>query len=240
MIQNHLRRLAPLAAMLVASFGGAACSAYAAVLYSQNFESPVPLSSNLVGPAGFVQVNDVSGTAWQIQGGGGAGGISLLAGVDANGSGGDQSLSATWDHTPAAPGFFTYNQYTLYGLPGPGAGVAASQVKISMDLFIDGSTINNPLEVVFQSNGDMIFTPTLTNGAYTSVSYTLNQTTGGAFDPTASFNIKLQHGANGFGFDAGNIVRIDNISVEVIPEPATFALTAAAGVALISMRRRRS
>ena len=240
MMQNSMRRWAPFAAMLAASFAATGPSAHAAVLYAQNFESPVPLSSTAVGPSGFVQVNDVSGTSWQIQGGGGAGGVSLVAGVDANGSGGGQSLVATWDHTPAAAGFFTYNQYTLYGLPAPGAGVAANQIKVSMDIFIDGSTTNNPIEVIYFQGSDHTFTPVLTNGAYTSVSFTLDQTLGSAIDPTQSFNLQLRHGSGGFEFDAGNIVRIDNVTVEVVPEPMTLALASVAALAIVGIHRRRS
>jgi hypothetical protein len=150
-------------------------------------------------------------------------------------------LFANWDHTPAAPGFFTYNQYTIYGLPAPGAGIAANQVRISMDLFIDGSSTNNPLNILYQAGGDKGFRPVLANGAYTSVSFTVDQMNGPAFDPTLAYNLRIEHGADGFGFDANNIVRIDNVQVEVVPEPAAWALSACCGVvAGCNVRRRRS
>jgi hypothetical protein len=235
-----MRRLPLLSAFLAGGLFSAASCASAAVLYSQNFEAPVALSSTSVGPGGYVQVGDISGTTWQIQGGGGADGASLTAGVDANGSGGGQSLFGNWDHTPAAPGFYTYNQYTIYGLPAPGAGVTAGQVKISMDLFIEGSSTNNPLNILYQAGGDKGFRPVLANGAYTSVSFTLDQTNGAAFDPTLAYNIRVEHGADGFGFDANNIVRIDNVRVEVIPEPATLMLAGVGGLLVCSAGRRRN
>jgi hypothetical protein len=110
------------------------------------------LQPSSVGPGGFVQLNDVGTSGWQVQGGGGAAGVSLTAGVDTNGVGGSQALFANWDHTPAAPGFFTFNQYTVYGAVAA-AGVPASAVRVEMDLFMSGSeTANDPIKVVIQNS----------------------------------------------------------------------------------------
>jgi MYXO-CTERM domain-containing protein len=237
---------APLAAagiMLVMPMAAKAVTP--AILYSQNFEPSVPTSSTSAVFGGFGQVNDISGTAWQVQGGGGGGGISVVTGVDTNGVGGSQALFANWDHSAATD--FTFNQYTLYGLPGPGAGVGLSDMQISMDIRIDGSeTSNQPLTINFQGNGggpEWVYTPTLANGAYTHVQYTLNQATPPllvTFDPTQSYNLRLQHGAGGFGFDANNIVHVDNIVVQVVPEPTTAAMGLLGLASLGAVRRRRN
>lgn len=196
----------------------------AGLLYSQNFEPPVPTSSTSAGPSGFLQINNISNTGWQVQGGGGGSGIAVTTGVDTNGVAGSQALFVNNDHSGASS--FTFNQYTIYGGVAP-AGVPASNVLVDMDLFMSGSeSQNDPIEVLIQNNGnDLSFRPTLSNGVYTHVSYLLSQATNaGLFDPAASSNLRLQHGAGGFGFDANNIVRVDNIVIQTIPEPATVPL----------------
>lgn len=214
------------------------------IQYFEDFESPDATSSQTTGPGGFVQVNNVNQNpgGWQVQGGGGAGGVTLTTGVDNNGVGGSQALFANWDHTLAAAGWFTFNQYTVYGVPGFGPGVQESEITVSLDVFMSGSeSSNTPIEVIFQGNGggvDRIYVPTLANGQYTTVSFTLDQATGGAVNLSQPFNVHLRHGAGGFGFDANNIVRIDNVSVSYVPEPATTALAAIGGCVLLSARRR--
>lgn len=221
----------------LAALGVSAATANAQ-LYSQNFEPPVATSSSSSVFGGYGAINNISGTSWQVQGGGGGAGVGTVsAGVDTNGVGGSQALFAIWDHSTATD--YTYNQYTIYGIPGPGAGTPASLFKVSMDLFMDGSeSSNTPIGVLIQNNGtDMSYTPTLANGAFTHVEFTLDQASNaGLFDGSMSFNIRLQHGAGGFGFDAGNVVRVDNILVEAIPEP-TLGLLSLGGLA--ALRRRR-
>jgi len=221
-------------------------AAQAVTVYSQNFEPPsVTTSSASAGPGGFVQAtNNAGGSFWQVQGGGSNAGVSVTAGIDTNGVGGSQALFANWDHTPAAgTGQFTFNQYTVYGRPAIGAGTTANQVQISLDLFMSGSeTSNTPLQVIYQQNGtlDMAFTPTLANDTFTHVVFTLDQATNsGSFDPTLGFNFRVNHGAGGFGFDANNIVRVDNILIAtVVPEPASIAGFAVGALGLMSRRRR--
>ena len=122
------------------------------------------------------------------------------------------------------------------------AGVPASAVKVELDLFMSGSeSANDPLDVVIQNGGnDLAFKPTLANGAYTHVSFLLNlATNAGLFNPGVSSNLRLQHGAGGFGFDANNIVRADNILIQTIPEPGTLALVGLGVVGWLMVRRRK-
>ena len=77
-------------------------SAQAAVVYSQDFESPVSLVTNSPGAIGgfAVVADDAGGSGWQIQGGGGGPGPVAVGGIDNNGVGGSQGLFANWDNSP--------------------------------------------------------------------------------------------------------------------------------------------
>jgi len=212
----------------------------ASILYSENWESR-SASSQTAGPSGFVQVSNI-GSYFQVQGGGGGGGVTLTAGIDNNGVGGSQALFANWDQSAATS--FTFNQYTAYGAVGaPGAGASPNQISVDMDLLMSGSeTSNSPIDILLQNNGtDISYTPTLANGQYTHVHYTLDQATGsGSYDPTQASNFRLQHGAGGFGFDANNIVRVDNILIQTVPEPAGLVLFGLSIPAVLAMRRRKA
>ncbi len=202
-----------------------ALSVNAAILYQQNFDPLVPTSSASANFGGFGQINNIGGTGWQVQGGGGGNGISVTAGIDTSGVAGSQSLFATWDHSAASS--FTFNQYTVYGLPA--LNLPLSQIQVSLDLFMSGSeTANDPIAISLQQGGgatfgERKFTPTLANNAFTNVQFTLDQATAGGldFDPSQAFNFQVNHGAGGFGFDANNTVRIDNVLIQSVPEPAS-------------------
>jgi hypothetical protein len=212
-----------------------------AVVYQQNFEAPVTTVSGSAGP-GFVQLNNVGNSGWQVQGGGGGNGVSLVGGVDTNGVGGSQALFGTWDQSNASG--FTFNQYTVYGLGAPG--VPLNQIQVAMDLFIAGAEGTTNIAVSLQQGSDATFgerkfTPTLTNGAFTHVEFTLDQAAVGGidFNPALGFNLQVNHGVNGFGFDAGNTVRIDNVLVQTVPEPATLTLMALGACLVAQLGRRR-
>ncbi|HYG23527.1 MAG TPA: PEP-CTERM sorting domain-containing protein [Verrucomicrobiae bacterium] len=214
-------------------------SASAATLYQQNFEGSAAGSSAST-PGSYTAISDIQGTGWQIQGGTGSGSVSFAAGVNNSGVGGSQALFGTWDLSGGVD--YTWNQYTFYGVGGAGAAAGMGDILVALDILINGSDNNSPLSVSVLQNGgaiERIFTPTLANGQYTHVEFTLDQTTGPAtFDPTAGFWFRLSHGNGGFGFDANNTVQVDNIMISVVPEPATGALLALGAAGLAAFRRR--
>ena len=115
-------------AVIVAAIGAGTSAvtsnAVAAIVYQQNFESPVTTTSSSATFGGFGQINNVGGSGWQIQGGGGGTGIAVTTGVDTNGVGGSQALFATWDHSQASG--FTFNQFTTYGVSAPNRAAGAN------------------------------------------------------------------------------------------------------------------
>lgn len=218
----------------------AAYPAAAQTLYQQNFDALASASTTTT-PGTYVAVDDVGGSGWQIQGGTGGGGITLTAGIDGNGVGGSQALFGTWDTSGGSS--YTWNQYTYYGVGGAGAGATLANIDVSLDIFMSGSDSSTPIMVsALQSSGSISldFTPTLANDSYTHVQFTLDQATatGGSFDPTAEFWFRLSHGNGGFGFDNPNTVQIDNVMIQVVPEPTAAALLGLSALGLIWLRRR--
>jgi hypothetical protein len=59
------------------------------------------------------------------------------------------------------------------------------------------------------------------------------------FDPTVTVKFTVIFGDEQFGFDAGNVVSVDNIRLDVIPEPSTIALATALVLPLTSRRNRK-
>ena len=215
------------------------------VRYAEDFESPVTIGSTVDGPALTVQIDDIdqSPGGWQVLGGtSGVGTVTLTAGIDNGGVAGSQALFANWNHTGAAASNFVFNQYNVTGLPGFPAGIAEADVTISLDIFVSGSeTSNSPITVVFAGNNGTInrpFFPVLANNQFTHVEFLLNQTSGSAVDLTQPFNLRLLHSGNGFGFDADNIVRIDNVLVYAVPEPVGASVLAVAAMGIIALRRQ--
>ncbi len=215
-----------------------------AQMYQQSFDALANGSTTVANFGGYGAIENAGGSGWQIQGGNGSGTISLTAGVNANGVGGSQALFATWDTATGLD--YTWNQYTYYGVGGAGGGGTLANINISLDLYMSGSSSATPITIqALQNNGNSSrdFTPTLVDGQYTHVAFTLDQTTasgsGAAFDPTAGFWFRVSHGAGGFGFDAGNTVQVDNVLISVVPEPATAALAGLAAAAMFIFRRRQ-
>ena len=112
-------------------------------------------------------------------------------------------------------------------------------------------------------NFESVFKPILVDGAdFVRVQFTLNQ---GAlrssivrsdpccsniplvpiFDPTVSLDWSISFGSGavvgnaGFGLDAGNIVTVDNILIEAVPEPPALVMACFCAVVATSFRYRR-
>jgi hypothetical protein len=216
---KRVGRLSGILSVILCSAAWLVSWADAAILLDQNFNDPLP-GSTVSGPATYVAVNDPS-PGWQVQGGS-ATDITLTAGVDDQGVGGSQALFAIWDMSTGT--MYSYNQTTIYGIPGPTETLSPSNVRVSLDVFVSGyENDSEPIDFVFQTNGDVAgessYQTTVTNDAYKHIEFTLNQ--GNApetlqLDMTTSFNFRIQHGAGGFGFDDGNVMRIDNVLIETI------------------------
>ena len=231
--------------LLIAALAGAAllpAQSQAQVIFSQDFEAATP-GNFTAGPGNFVQVNTAGG-GFQVQGGCGGGTVSLLTGVDNSGVGFSQGLYAIWDASAASS--YTYMQETTYGsVSAPGAGFGLANIKVELDIYMSGSpSVSDPIGVDFQNNGnDYTLHPTLVDGDFTHVSFTLDQATasnGNAFDPTMNSNFQVNYGANGFGFNAGIAVTIDNVVISVVPEPGSLTLVGLSTVGLWLFRRRRA
>ena len=209
------------------------------VLYSQDFETAEP-SMEVVPLATYGVVQSVGGSGWQVQGGSGGTGISFETGIDSNGVGGSQALYANWNQLQATS--YVYSNYTVYGYPGPLPNMSLSLVRVSMDILISGARGNTPIDVLYQFPGydsmgnplldnmgnqvyqQRAYRPTLADGQYRHVSFTLAQATGPVpnFNFVTNFNLQVAHGNAGFLFDANNVVRIDNVVVEELAENADF------------------
>jgi hypothetical protein len=207
------------------------------IVYQQNFDSAT-LGSQPGGPGSYVGIDVGGGAGWQVQGGtDGAGTVSLVAGVNTSGVGGSQALFGTWDFTSGVN--YTWNQYTYYGTPAPGAGVNLSDIRVSLDLLYSGADTPPGVTIsTIQGGNERTFSPTLTAGDYTSVEFGLDEMSGPAFDPAAGFWFRVSHGNGGFGFDAGNTLQIDNVMISVVPEPASSALLGLGLLGLALFRRR--
>ncbi len=220
-----------------------ACSVTAQVLYQQDYNSLATSSTTVAAIAGYGAANDVGGSGWQIQGGCGGGTITLTTGINGNGVGGSQALFATWDNSAGSS--YTWNQYTFYGIGAAGAGATLANISISLDIFMSGSDSTTPITVsALQNSGNsaLDYVPTLTDGQYTHVAFSLGQATasgsGGPFDPTGAFWFRVSHGSGGFGFDNPNTVQIDNVMISAVPEPATASLLTIGAFGLLWLRRR--
>lgn len=123
-----------------------------------------------------------------------------------------------------------------------------------VDANLDGDM--NDGATVFRST----VTPTLTDGDdYGNVNFTLNEGSISAdilydpegpeppetvpiapqFDPTVPLSWSIRFDWNGFGSDGGNMVSIDNVLIESVPEPETLALAALTISALLIVGPRR-
>lgn len=194
------------------------------VILSDDFEAPFPNSAP-AGPGSYVAVNNNPNTGnFQVQGGtGGTGTIAMTTGIDTNGfpaatdpPGTHQALFANWDFSLGQQ--YTYNQYTFYGQPGLATPVPLNQVQVSFDVSATGNESAAPMYVEYQQGANLgHYDFSLSDSAYHHISFTLNQTVlTGTIDLTQPFNFRLGHGVGGFGFDANDIVHLDNVLVQTI------------------------
>lgn len=195
------------------------------VILADDFEAPFP-NSTPVAPASYVAINNNPNTGnFQIQGGTDPSGtISFAAGIDTNGfpaptdpPSTHQALFANWDFSPGQ--IYTYNQYTFYGQPGLATAVPLNQVQVSFDIFVSGHEDDTqPFYVEYQQGSTVShYDYTVTNNAYKHISFTLDQgILTGTPDLTQPFNFRVGHGVGGFGFDANNVVRLDNVLIQTI------------------------
>jgi hypothetical protein len=207
-----------------------------------NFNAEAPTSSTQSGGYASPGTFDF----WQVQGGSDSS-TTITGGIDTNGtpSGATPAGNALFTNWQQAGGTYTYLQLSnYYANPTSTAGGASGpeQVQVSLDLFVDGATSSTPLSIqVNQAGYTSTYTPTLTNGVYNHVQYTLDQAVQtGTFSDSANFNLmRLEGNAATFGIDADNAIRLDNFNLQVVvPEPAS-GLALLAGGAAMALRRRR-
>jgi hypothetical protein len=242
-------RVLATAGALAMGLGLAATPARAAVIpgADYNFNGSAPTSSTQSG--GYASPGTFEN--WQVQGGSDAS-TTITGGVDTNGtaSGATPAGNALFTSWEQAGGTYTFLQLSnYYANPTstvPGGASGPEQVQVSLDLFVDGATGPTPLSIQVNQGGyTSAFTPLLTNGAYTHVQYTLDQAVqSGAFSNSANFNLLRIEGSGGtFGIDSGNVVRMDNFNLQVVPEPASASAAAAAAAlglsSLLGRARRR-
>jgi hypothetical protein len=211
--------------------------------YSHDFENDTVVTN---GPTTgtFVQFNGAAngGSGWQVQmGANGTATHTLTSGIDTNGVGGSRALFSAADSTNDASAFFFFWQLQNFNIPAPGAGNTAADVRVQYDMSVAGATNTTPWQAELSQGGGVWkadITPTIaTDGSFSHVSFLLSdgvQT--GVFDPTQGLTMQLSTGSGGYGFDAGNAVHLDNVSVTVVPEPSLLGLLAVGG--MLSVRRR--
>lgn len=208
-------------------------AASAGVIYDQDFES---FATGTVSPDGWWKFDGDSNyinTVWEAQPYSGS--QSLVYGLD-----GAAAFGTSW---------YWYAGVGRSDIAASALGQAAADVTLSLDLAVVGAVNTTPLSVrVSQWDGvaeswSSTWNPTLTtDGSFTSVSVTLDTgTQTGTYNPTYGLSINsIAFNNDGFGLDDGNLVIIDNVHLETIPEPATIGLFGLALTAMLVCRTNRS
>ncbi len=134
------------------------------------------------------------------------------------------------------------------GIASPGAlvGTTPADLTASVDVALVGATA--PIDIKFSqynasvnsNTWEAVYTGTMaTDGSVTTMNFALNTGTElGTWDSTLGLDFSSGYGPTQFGNDDGNQVIIDNLTVSVIPEPATLGLIGFAGVGVLFVRRR--
>jgi hypothetical protein len=253
------------AALTAIAIASTHCQATATVLYSQDFEST---TAGVVGGPGGSGIFDSEINllvTWEYTASGGANGSKGMT-VSFNGTG--------------RPSFATASFYTFYPTASPLV-TTPSQINFAIDLKPVGNVTATPVKITVaqtdpnyeadrgidaDGDGDMVdsavvfrsvYSPTLIDGVYSHVSFTLDQgqinadiNTGSPsftrvpltpqFDPTIGFTWSVNFGISGFGADAGNSLSVDNIQVASVPEPSTIAMLVGAMYSAAFFKKRRS
>ncbi len=214
----------PIRLSLVAAVCSSAAASHAAV-YEIDYDTTLP---------GFAQSDGEPGTV----------------GVDANGVGGTQGGFLSFDRTGADPTAFTANNYRAFfstASQGPAVSNDAADYVLTFDIVAEGLESNQVFSQFDLSVGDAFFQGDYqATGTYQTVTANLADVGSAAavsnFDasdfasnPVITFKALDSTGA--FGADNDNTIRVDNIRITEIPEPASLSLLAAGG--LLLARRRR-
>jgi hypothetical protein len=241
----------------------ASTQASATVLYNQDFEPTTPGVVGSPSGSGIFSATINMLVTWEYTASGGANGSKGMT-VSFNGTG--------------LPSFAAVSFSTLSPTAGPLV-TTPSQINFTIDLKPVGNVTTNPVKITLiqtdpnyeasrgidaNGDGDMIdsavvfrsvYSPTLIDGIYSHVSFTLDQgqisadiSTGfptfttipltPQFDPSIGFTWIVNLGISGFGADAGNSLSVDNIQVASVPEPSTLVLAVGIFAPLAACRRR--
>lgn len=210
------------AAMLLAA--AAAGEAKAVVVYDINWDDKTEALTN----------------GWDFNGGGSSP-ITHTHGIDANGVGGSNALFHEVDAADTASGWGWWNYVNRYGIVAANVLPANSaDFSFSVDVFTSGRGGADPLVVTLGSNPAGFqwswSVPTSADGTWTTLDLSTATFTG-TYDPTAELFLSFTSDNTEWGSDDDNILRIDNLIAEVVPEPASLALLGLGGLALVRRRR---
>ncbi|WFB36239.1 PEP-CTERM sorting domain-containing protein [Kiritimatiellota bacterium B12222] len=179
--------------------------------------------------------------------------FSYTPGSNTNGVGGTNALSLDWDATTAAPS--DNYQFKLFTNKNSTANLATtddlSLLSLDFSLFVAGQVASpDPIKLAVSFSGNKSADKNISpvNGSYTNYSFALSDFTFASAPTLGDINGGLQvviesgwdKGDNVFGWDSGNSIHLDNVSVnQAIPEPSSVILLLVAGGALLFYRRKK-
>jgi hypothetical protein len=176
-----------------------------------------------------------------------SGGISpVFAGTSANGNPGN-ALEVEIDGSNQS--FWGGRMRSRFLNTGGNSTADLSKLQVTFDIEVVGTSggsanvdlVLNSFNSSFANTGSATGGVSVTEGSYQTFSVLASNLGGGGSlvgdDTFLTFEFRWNQG--GFGFDAGNIVRVDNVAFEVIPEPSTYAaIFGALALGIVILRRR--